>query len=322
MVEVDNHVIKTDDLEVIYKLMDADKDIIKLNKKKDKVWSKLSPLIDNYNARVKETFIRFATEHDDKYFNNVIFNGGYMNVPTLGMNYRIAHNIVTKSSLDYIKNYKVNKARGYDNDFGFVRTDTYDSGSIRKETRQICYWTDVACWASFLSRSHLENKIDKKSAPLIKLDKKWIKKSMDIASKYFKQNKYQNISSLPDDFKSFITDKEKKKYFSQSDPRVLFRMSRAKHKKSKELNKISGGMFKSRKLNKTLLFEFAAINMKGYQAILNSDGEVVPFITGKEMRNSLIDGTYAEYKKQLVENAEHFDEYKEIYFKKTHNRGG
>ena len=29
--------------------MDADKDIIKLNKKKDKVWSKLSPLIDNYN---------------------------------------------------------------------------------------------------------------------------------------------------------------------------------------------------------------------------------------------------------------------------------
>lgn len=93
-------------------------------------------------------------------------------------------------------------------------------------------------------------------------------------------------------------------------------MSRAEHKKSKELNKISGGMFKSRKLNKTLLLEFAAINMKGYQAILNSDGEVVPFITGKEMRNSLIDGTYAEYKKQLVENAEHFDEYKEIYFKK------
>ena len=38
MVEVDNHLIKTDDLEVIYKLMDADKDIIKLNKKKDKVW--------------------------------------------------------------------------------------------------------------------------------------------------------------------------------------------------------------------------------------------------------------------------------------------
>ena len=75
-------------------------------------------------------------------------------------------------------------------------------------------------------------------------------------------------------------------------------------------------MFKSRKLNKTLLLEFAAINMKGYQAILNSDGEVVPFITGKEMRNSLIDGTYAEYKKKLVDNAEYFDEYKEIYFKK------
>ena len=91
---------------------------------------------------------------------------------------------------------------------------------------------------------------------------------------------------------------------------------RGEHKKSKELNKISGGMFKSRKLNKTLLLEFAAINMKGYQAILNSDGEVVPFITGKEIRNSLIDGTYVEYKKQLVDNAEHFDEYKEIYFKK------
>jgi hypothetical protein len=109
---------------------------------------------------------------------------------------------------------------------------------------------------------------------------------MDIASKYFKQNKYQDISSLLDDFKSVITEKERKKYFSQSDPRVLFRMSRVEHKKSKELNKISGGMFKSRKLNKTLLLEFAAINMKGYQAILNSDGEVVPFITGKEMRNS------------------------------------
>ena len=213
MVEVGNHLIKTEDLEVIYKLMDADKDIIKLNKKKDKVWNKLSPLIDNYNARVKETFIRFATEHDEKYFNNVILNGGYMNVPTLGMNYRIAHNIVTKSSLDYIRNYKVNKARGFDNDFGFVRTDTYDSGPIRKETRQICYRTDVACWASFLSRSHLENKIDKKSAPLIKLDKKWIKKSMDIARKYFKQNKYQDISSLLDDFKSFITEKEKKNIF-------------------------------------------------------------------------------------------------------------
>ncbi len=75
-------------------------------------------------------------------------------------------------------------------------------------------------------------------------------------------------------------------------------------------------MFKSRKLNKTLLLEFAAINMKGYQAILNSDGEVVPFITGKEMRNSLIDGTYAEYKRQLIDNGEHFDEDKEIYFKK------
>jgi len=324
MDEDSNHIIKDEDLEAIYKLMDADKNIIKLNKKMEKVLSKVKPLQDNYNAKIKTAVVKFATENDDKFFNKVILNGGYIIEQSIikipGLN-NILSNAIKRSPLEYIKHYNTNKAMGYDGGFSFeMKSRHEDSDSVTIEIKPVCYWTEVTCWTKFLSKSHLRKKIDKKLKPFIKLNKNWVKKSMDIAKKYFKHNrdKYQDqyTSSLLEEFESFITEKEKKIYFSDSDPRVLFKVFKVKHSASKKLNKISGGIFKSRRLNKMLLSEFVAINKRGYQAILNSDGEVVPFIDGKEIRNSLINGTYKEYEEKLLNNAEHFDEYKEIYFKK------
>jgi len=313
MEEDNNHIIKDEDLKAIYKLMGSDKDLIKLDKKKHKALTKIAPLLDNYNGKLKEAIIKFATEKDDKFFNKLILNGGYITVQSNIIKIPGMSGTIRKSPLEYINRYNINNAKGFYDDFSFSREGIGPNYWLG-------YWTDVEQWANFLSKSHMEKKMKKKYEPYRDADDKWVKRSIDIAKKYFKQNmdKYrdQYVSSLLEEFESIIAEKERKIYYSDSDPRVLFRLFKNKHKRSKITTKIAGGRRNSKRINKMLLSEFIAINKRGYQAILNSDGEVVPFIDGKEIKNSLINGTYEEYKEKLLDNAEHFDDYKEIYFKK------
>jgi len=304
-----NHIINNEDLEKIYNIINADKNIVKLNEKMEKVLDKVKPLVDDYNSKMEATAVKFATEKDDEFFNKVILNGGYVKT-NLSEHIPGGNDITKKSPLEYINRYNINKAMGY-NDFSFG-TETTATAYL------VCYWTDVERWVNFLSKLHLYKKIDEKLDPFIKLGDKLIEKSMDMAKKYFKQNQYKNYNAfyLLEDFKSFIIEKEQEKYFSGSfsDIHVLFKVGAIQHGDLNKVNK--DNTFRSKKINKMLLSEFVTINKKGYQAILNSDGDVVPFIDGKEIKNSIINGKYKEYKKKLIDNAEHFDEYKEIYFKK------
>lgn len=286
----------------LFDIIDEDKSLNKIDKKMNKLDRKLNPLEEKYGTLLRESVLKFVNKKGVDYFKKIISKrGGYISsIKTKrGIDVNVALSNAFISPITYLEVYERNKERG-EISFSFY---------------QHYYWTDVSGWANFKSKEKLLSKMQKPREKRDGLEQKWIKMAKAEAKKYFENNKDKfgdhDINTLVDKFMSKITIR------IQRPKRLGFIELFGKRIKGKsELHQISGSPWGTMKLGKSLNKDFQEINDKGSLANLNSEGEVVPFLSVEEMMNSLKNWTFSKYNDELIQNAEKFNDYRKIYFEK------
>ena len=306
------NLVSDKDLNEIIKLISEDAKYKKLSKKQGALLDKMKVIVDKFNSKAQEYVKKFAQKKDVDFFKKRLAKYyGYMKYSTgssiqvratgIGMGGSRVH------SRHFLTPYIFFIDWSLDNE---DETGIFGSSAT---AYGYSYWTDIGGWAKFREKEKLNKKIGDLSNKIDILDKK-----LDsIRYSFIKSHLKRNYSA--DEYKevlSIIKKIMKGKRDRWSNARRFLETRRRIKEFKKQMTDITGGYLEYGKMLRRLRKDMKLHYKNGVIPVLNSKGEVEPFITAEQVRDSLMDLTFQKYEDKLEEYAKEFKANLKLYAEK------
>jgi hypothetical protein len=296
-------ILSEKDLDEIEKLVSEDSKYNKLSKKQDALLSKLDVIEDRFDSKAREYAKKFAQKKDVDFFKKRLAKYyGYMKYSTGSSIHVHATGIGIGDSRAHSRHFLTPYIYFVDWEWDNQAEATFSGASAA--AHGYSYWTDIGGWAKFREKEKLNKKLVKLSKKIKDLDVK----TDNIIYSLIKSHLKKNYSV--DEYKEILAKIKK----------MLKRRRVVKWRNlmafQKQVNDITGGYFDSAKMALKLRRDMKQYYKNGVIPVLNSKGEVEPFITAEQMRDSLINLTFQKYEDQLGEYAKEFKANIKLYAEK------